>query len=109
MAAVQISLTKTGMVSVITVRMPGREKETPTVVEWVVSNSKDKAREIVVDVEVDVETNTGMVMGTKMLLLPNHRNPTTRSNRNPFNKEAKIFLIFGSILASFLFSQCTTE
>jgi hypothetical protein len=64
MAAVQISLTKTGIVSVITVTMPGKEKEIPMVVEWVISIGMDKVREIVA--EADVGTNTGMDAGIKI-------------------------------------------
>jgi hypothetical protein len=80
MAAVRISLIKTGMVSVITVRMPGKEKEIPMVVEWAISIGMDKVREIVA--EVDVGTNTGMVEGIKIHLPLNSRNLTTKISKH---------------------------
>ena len=107
MAAVQISLTKTGMVSVITVRMPGREKETPTVVEWAISIAMDKVRGIVA--VMDAVTSIGMVAEIRTHLPLILRNPTTSSKSHQVNQQAKIFLTFMDILASFLFSLYTTE
>jgi len=85
--------------------MPGREKEIPTVAEWDISTGMDKAKEIVA--EEEMVTSTGTVAGIKMHLPLNPKNPTTRISKHAFKEEAKLFLIFGSILASFLFSKCT--
>ena len=72
-----------------------------------IARSKARAREIVM--AVDVETGTGMDRGTRITLLPNHRNPAIRSNRKLPNREAEIFLHFGSISAFSLFSQSVLE
>ena len=65
MAEEQISLTKTGMVFVITDRMPSKEKEIPMVVEWVASTVMARVKEIVAETEMETEmdavTNTEMV------------------------------------------------
>jgi hypothetical protein len=99
----KISLIKMEMVFAIIIRMQDKGKEIPMAAEWEISIVMDKVMEIAA--EVDVETSTGMVGGTKMYLLKNHRNQTTIISKLTFNEEARLFLIFGSILAFFLFSK----
>ena len=73
------------MESVITAKIPAREKELVKVVEWASRKAREMVREMAARMEMAVRTGLGL--STKKQILQHMRNPKSRIKTFPLSKK----------------------